>query len=264
MQGPNHLLFEKSKDYALDYMRTINQRSVYPPPEALRALRVFREAPPEGPTEAGKILDMLHQFGSPATIAQTGARYFGFVNGGAIDVALAAKWLADVWDQNAAMYVLSPIAAVLESVCEEWLVDFLGLPNGTAAGFVGGTSIGTLTGLAAGRDELLRRLGWNASARGLFGAPEIRVVLGAQAHASFFKALSLLGLGRERIIHIPSVKAWEQARLAKPNNTHPDVELALLAGCDVEARRLRHEASGSFYFLERLVGRQSSLRTDIK
>jgi glutamate/tyrosine decarboxylase-like PLP-dependent enzyme len=154
MKTENHRLFEKSKDYALEYMRTVNQRNVYPSLKALRALDVFKEPPPDGPTEAGKILDMLHQFDSPATIAQTGGRYFGFVNGGAIDVALAAKWLADVWDQNTAMYVLSPIASVLESVCGEWLVDFLGLPDGTAAGFVGGTSIGTLTGLAAGRDEL--------------------------------------------------------------------------------------------------------------
>jgi glutamate/tyrosine decarboxylase-like PLP-dependent enzyme len=116
---------------------------------------------------------------------------------------VAAKWLADVWDQNAALYVMSPIASVLEAACEKWLVDLLGLPAGTAAGIVGGTSVATLSGLAAGRDELLRRAGWDAGARGLFGAPELKVVLGAQAHSSVFKALSLLGLGRDRVTAVP-------------------------------------------------------------
>ena len=122
---------------------------------------------------------------------------------GESSAAVAAKWIADVWDQNAALYVMSPIASALEAACEEWLVDLLGLPKGTAAGLVGGTSVATLCGLAAGRDELLRRAGWDVGGSGLFGAPEIRVVIGGQAHASVFKALSLLGLGRDRVIAVP-------------------------------------------------------------
>ncbi len=192
-------LFDRAKKHALDYMRTVVDRRVYPSPEAVEGLQAFDEPLQERPVDPCEVLDMLHAVGSPGTVAQTGGRYFGFVNGGITPAGLAAKWLADVWDQNAALFVISPVASVLEGVCERWLVDLLGLPPGTAAGFVGGTSTATLCGLAAGRDALLRRAGWDAGSRGLFGAPEIRVVLGAQAHSSVFKALSLLGLGRDRV-----------------------------------------------------------------
>ena len=196
-------LLERAKDYALQYVRSVRDRRVFPDDQAVERLHEFEEGLPEGPSDPADVLEMLHRVGSPATVAQTGGRYFGFVNGGITPAALAARWLADTWDQNAALYVISPTASVLEAVSERWLVDLLGLPPGTAAGFVSGTSTATLCGLAAGRDELLRRRGWDAGARGLFGAPEIRVVLGEQAHSTVFKALSLLGLGRDRVVRAP-------------------------------------------------------------
>ncbi len=199
----NKDLFEKAKKHALDYMLGAAARQVFPSSEAIERLAAFDEKLQEDEVDPCKVLDVLHAIGSPATVAQTGGRYFGFVNGGITPASLAAKWLADAWDQNAALYVISPVASVLESVCESWLVDLLGLPVGTAAGFVSGTSTATLCGLAAGRDELLRKAGWDAGARGLFGAPEIRVVLGAQAHSTVYKALSLLGLGRQRVETVP-------------------------------------------------------------
>jgi glutamate/tyrosine decarboxylase-like PLP-dependent enzyme len=196
-------LYEKAKEYALDYMRTVTERPVFPEAGAIEGLKGFREALPDGPGDPQRILAKLHEIGSPATVAQTGGRYFGFVNGGIIPAALAAKWLADAWDQNAALYVISPVVSVLEEVCEGWLVDLLGLPKGTAAGYVSGTSTASLCGLAAGRDFLLQRQGWDVNARGLFGAPEVRVVLGAGAHSTVYKALSILGLGKDRLIKVP-------------------------------------------------------------
>jgi len=197
-------LFESASRAALEYMRSVAERPVFPPPAAVAKLNIFDEPLPDSPGEPAAMLALLHEHGSPATVAQTGGRYFGFVNGGALPAALAVKWLADVWDQNAGMFVGSPIASALESICERWLKDLLGLPESTVAGLVTGTSIATLCGLAAGRDELLRRAGWDASKRGLFGAPEIRVILGAQAHATVFKALALLGLGAERVVVVPA------------------------------------------------------------
>jgi len=197
-------LYEQAKNYALDYMQTVLDRPVFPEAEAIKNLAVFREKLPDQPVDPYRVLEKLHQFGSPATVAQTGGRYFGFVNGGIVPTALAAKWLGDVWDQNAALYVMSRIVSVLEEVCEEWLVDLLGLPQKTAAGFVSGTSTASLCGLVAGRDHLLRKNGWDVSSRGLFGAPEIKVVLGAGAHSTVYKALSILGLGKDRLIQVPT------------------------------------------------------------
>ena len=97
------------------------------------------------------ILEQLHRYGSPASVAQTGGRYFGFVNGGILPVTLATKWLTDFWDQNSALQVMSPITAKLEEVCEQWLKQLLGLPENTVAGFVSGTSSAIFCGLAAAR-----------------------------------------------------------------------------------------------------------------
>ncbi|MRH41395.1 aminotransferase class V-fold PLP-dependent enzyme [Aquibacillus halophilus] len=177
---------------------------VFPSQDAIDQLEAFHESLPDYGAEALEIIKKLHRDGAPATVAQTGGRYFGFVNGGIVPAALATKWLTDTWDQNAAMYVMSPVASVLEEICEQWLVDLLGLPDNSAAGFVSGSSLATLCGLAAGRNTLLQRLNYDVASRGLFGAPEIRVVLSEQAHSTVFKALSLLGLGTERLIKVPA------------------------------------------------------------
>jgi len=202
-QASEMRLLEQARGYAAEYIAGMRSMPAVPDARALRGLESLPRALPEAPTDPSRILEMLHRYGSPATVPYNGGRYFGFVNGGALPAALAARWLADVWDQNAAMHVMSPVASALEAACEEWLVSLLGLPPGTAAGFVGGTSIATLCGLAAGRDELLRRAGWDCGSRGLPGAPEIRVVIGEQAHASVYKALGLLGLGRDRVERVP-------------------------------------------------------------
>jgi glutamate/tyrosine decarboxylase-like PLP-dependent enzyme len=99
---------------------------------------------------------------------------------------------------------MSPIASRLETTCENWLVDLLGLPEGSAAGFVSGSSVATFCGLASARNELLRRRGWDVNAEGLFEAPRLRVIIGKDAHATVFKALSLLGLGRARVELVPA------------------------------------------------------------
>ena len=209
-QSADQSLFEQAKTYACDYVKHISERNVYPTPAALDKLAVFDEPLPAEPGDPYEMLRLLHEYGSPATVAHTGGRYFGFVTGSVFTPVLAAKWLADVWDQLSALYVTSPITATLEAVCEKWLIDVLQLPQGSAAGFVSGTSMATLCGLAAARHELLKRQGWDVSSQGLFGAPPIRVVVGAEAHATVFKALALLGLGKDRVELVP---ADEQGRM---------------------------------------------------
>lgn len=197
-------LFEQAKSYAYSYMDSVYDRNVFPTDEAIKTLSAFDESLPTAPSHPSEILRLLHEQGSPTTVAQTGGRYFGFVNGSSVPAALAARWLSDVWDQNAVLYVTSPIISQLEATCEKWLVDLLELPTETAAGFVSGTSTATLCGLAAGRNELLKRQGWDVSLDGLFGAPKLRVVLGEQTHATVFKALVLLGLGRAHVEIVPT------------------------------------------------------------
>lgn len=197
-------IFEKAKEYACDYIQNINCRNIFPSDQAIENLTSFMEVLPENGTDAFEILKQLNDFGSPTTVAQTGGRYFGFVNGGAVPASLAAKWIADVWDQNAALHAMSPIASILEDVCEKWIVDLLGLPKGTAAGFVSGSSSAALCGIAAARNYLLKNKGYDVSKNGLYNIPPIRVVLSEEAHSTVFKALSILGLGCERIEKVKS------------------------------------------------------------
>ncbi len=206
MQSQHNIkhLLELAKTYAYDYLSNEHDRNPYPTEEAIKQLSVFDENMPEVSQDAEDILRLLHENGSPASVAHTGGRYFGFVNGGVIPVSLAARWISDAWDQNCALWVLSPISSKLEMVCEKWLVDLFGFPSGSVMALVGGTSIATLTGLAAGRHKILSNLDWDVNAKGLFGAPAIRIVLGEEAHGTVFKALSILGLGRDNIEFVPA------------------------------------------------------------
>ncbi len=203
-QVKDKTLFEQVKSYAFAYMDNVNHRPVFPDLARIEKLSAFDEPLPEQPQSATEILRLLDVYGSPATVAQTGGRYFGFVNGNAVPVALAARWLSDIWNQNPALYVISPTAAKLEQVCESWMREVLNLPAETVAGFVSGTSIATLCGLAAGRYALLKNLGWDVNEDGLFGAPPIRVVVSQQAHGTVFKALALLGIGKKCLELIPA------------------------------------------------------------
>lgn len=203
-QNADKAIYEQVVGYAFDYLDTVYDRPVFPAGTAIAQLNTFDEPLPEHPQDITEILKILHEVGSPATVAQGGGRYFGFVNGGVIPGAVAARWLADVWDQNSALHVMSPIAAKLEQLCEHWLVALLGLPEGTAAGFVSGTSTATMVGLLAGRNVILQKQGWEVSERGLFGAPPIRVVMSEQSHGTVRKALAIVGIGRDNIEWVPA------------------------------------------------------------
>lgn len=196
-------LFEQAKAYAFDYFSRVDGMRAVPARENLAALARFDEPLPQEMQDAAETLDLLQSAGKDAISAQGGGRYFGFVNGGILPVSLAARWLSDAWDQNAALNVMSPLAAKLEEVCERWLNELLGLPEETAAGFVSGSSTAILCALAAARDTLLLRQGWDVRERGLYGAPVLRVVLGEQAHSSVHKALSLLGMGKANVVLAP-------------------------------------------------------------
>ena len=188
---------------AARYLREIQQRPVAPSAQAVAALAAFREPMPEASSDPAQVLNFLDQFGSPATTGMAGPRFFGFVMGGSLPAALAANWLAAAWDQNPGFHIASPVAAELEEVTLAWLLDVLGLPAGCAGGFVTGATMANFTALAAARSSVLRAVGWDVEARGLFGAPEITVFTGEEAHPAVFKALGMLGLGRERVVRLP-------------------------------------------------------------
>lgn len=197
-------LLMDAAERAARYLSTVTERSVAPRPEDVARLSGLGGPMPEGPMEPAHVLAMLDEIGSPATVASAGPRYFGFVIGGSLPATLAANWLAGAWDQDVALGVMSPLAAAVEEIARVWLCELLGLPASCGVGFVTGATMANFACLAAARHALLSRAGWNVEEDGLFGAPPLTVVVGDEVHVSLLKALSMLGLGRSRVVRVPA------------------------------------------------------------
>jgi glutamate/tyrosine decarboxylase-like PLP-dependent enzyme len=198
-QRDTSALLARAAELATRYVSAVPERRVSPSEAALAALQNFHEPFPESSCDPQEVLEMLDGIGSPATVTTTGGRYFGFVIGATLPAAMAANWLAAVWGQNAALRVMSPVAAELEEIVIRWTCEALGLPPSCAGGLVTDATLANFTALAAARYALLTREGWNVIEDGLFHAPPIEVVAGAEVHASALKALNMLGMGRSRI-----------------------------------------------------------------
>ena len=213
-------LLQRAVEHALAFLATLPERRVSP-----------REPDPAtgdgsslgGPTHPAQILDGLAAMIDVGGVATPGPRYFGFVTGGSLPVAVAADWMVSAWDQNAGLHVLSPAVAAIEDVTAGWLLDLLDLPPACSVGFVTGGTMANVTCLAAARHEVLRRAGWDVEAQGLQGAPRLHVIAGAGAHASIDTAARLLGFGTANLVR---VAADAQGRMV------PDALAAALARAD--------------------------------
>lgn len=192
-------LLRDAADRAAQYLRTLPERRVSPSEADLAELVELGGDLPGGPMPDDEILTLLDRVGSPATVASAGPRYFGFVTGGALPVTVATNVLAGAWDQNAFTPIASPVGAALERTSIEWLVEILGLPAESYGALVTGSQLANFCGLAAARHAVLTRSGWDVEERGLNGAPVVRIVAGAEAHATLVRAVSLLGFGRANI-----------------------------------------------------------------
>jgi glutamate/tyrosine decarboxylase-like PLP-dependent enzyme len=189
---------------AASYLDGVGTRHVFPREADIERLRAaLAGAMPAGDSPEADILSFLDEYGSPATVASAGGRYFGFVTGGALPAAVAAHMLATAWDQNCISFVSSPAVALFDEAALRWLKELFGLPAEALGAFVPGATSANFTGLAAARHEVLRRVGWNVEEEGLRGAPEVTVVVGEEVHGSINRVLPLLGLGRARLLRVP-------------------------------------------------------------
>jgi glutamate/tyrosine decarboxylase-like PLP-dependent enzyme len=197
-------LFLDAAHRAAAYAASIRERGVFPTDEAVADLARFPEALPAGPVPAHEVLELLDELGSPATVASTGSRYFGFVTGGTAPPPPAPSALALAWDQNGALPVMSPVAAHLDALAARWCVDLLGLPGTATASFCAGATVANLTCIVAARDALLHRAGWDVGRYGLAGAPPLRVVASAEIHVSVTRALRVAGIGTAQVESAPT------------------------------------------------------------
>ena len=208
---------------AIRYLAEIEERGVAPAPQALARLSNLGGDLPQEPDDPAAVLALLDEIGSPATLATAGRRFFGFVIAGSLPAPLAASWLGGAWDQNAALVASSPVSAALEETALTWLLDVLRLPSSCGGAFVTGATMANFTALAAARHAVLRRVGWDVESNGLFGAPPVTVILGAEAHPTVMKALSLLGFGRSRVTVVPVDEQGRMRADALPRLSGPAI-----------------------------------------
>jgi glutamate/tyrosine decarboxylase-like PLP-dependent enzyme len=193
-------LLRSTAERAIAYLEQLDESPVRPEHVDLSPLG----GPfPEGPTDPEETIDLMDRLVPPATMGMGSPRFYGWVIGGVYPVGLAADWLTSTWDQNSASAEATPGSVELEAVALRWIIEASGLPETAWGAFVTGTTVAHVTTLSAARSQVLSDVGWDATAQGLFGAPEVTVVVGDEVHPSLIKALGIVGLGRERVIRVP-------------------------------------------------------------
>jgi glutamate/tyrosine decarboxylase-like PLP-dependent enzyme len=223
-RGDPASLLHRTAELAIDFIHSLPERPVRVDHdvEALRQKLVLPLS--EEAEDPISVIEALARDSDPGIVSMAGPRYFGFVIGGSLPAAVAADWLTSTWDQNAGLYVGGPAAAVVEEAVGAWLIDLFGLPTGSSYGLTTGCQMAHVTCLAAARHAVLERAGWDVEAKGLFGAPEIHVVVGEEVHSTVGAALQYLGMGRDRVHSIPTdaqgrmrLDALEEALAILPN-----------------------------------------------
>jgi glutamate/tyrosine decarboxylase-like PLP-dependent enzyme len=196
---PFEPVLERALAHVADYLRAQPERHVGARASREELLAALRSPLAERGEPDQAVIDLLAAQAGRGAVATGSPRYFGFVVGGTLPVALAADWLASGWDQNAGIHALSPLASALEEVAADWLLELFGLPADAGVGFVTGCQMANFTCLAAARHALLRRVGWDVEADGLAGAPRLEIVASAESHVTIDVALRYLGFGTRAV-----------------------------------------------------------------
>src|SRR3954469_8338030 len=187
-------LLEQAAMLGIEYVESVPRRPVGPT-ATIEELRATLDLPlPDGPVDGLEVIDALVRDVGPGLAQMGSGRYFGFVIGGVLPVALAADWLTSAWDQNAGLALPAPAATVVEEVAGRWLKELLGIPPHASFALVTGCQMAHATALAAARYHVLRSAGHDVERDGLFGTPPIRVLAGAKRHGTFTRALRFVGL----------------------------------------------------------------------
>jgi glutamate/tyrosine decarboxylase-like PLP-dependent enzyme len=244
----DEVLLNRAHKHAADFLRGLPERHVGARASREELLRLLDAPLSERGEDPGRVLDVLAAAADRGAIGSAGPRYFGFVIGGSLPVALAADWMTSAWDQNTGIYAVSPFASVVEEVARPWLLDLFGLPPESGLGFVTGCQMANFTCLAAARHGVLRKAGWEVEENGLYGAPRVNIVIGAEAHVTIHVALRMLGFGT-RGVHLVSTDGQGRMRADDLRRVLSTVE-----GPTVVCAQAGNVNTGSFDPLREIAG----------
>ncbi len=204
MSSDHQAPFQSAFQHADRFRREVQARSPLPEGDFTSLMAAFNGPTPEEGSDTSAVIEALVRAAEPGLMGTAGGRFFGWVIGASHPAGVAADWLTSAWGQNSGNYPVSPAAAVAEQVAAHWLLDLLNLPLEASVGFVSGATLANFVGLVAARGHVLRQAHWDVEADGLFGAPPVAVFIGAQAHATVFSSLRLMGFGDRRVIQVES------------------------------------------------------------
>lgn len=204
MSSDHQAPFQAAFQHADRFRRSIQDRSPLPDGDFPSLMAAFDGPTPEVGSDSSTVIESLVRAAEPGLMGTAGRRFFGWVIGASHPAGVAADWLTSAWGQNSGNYPVSPAAAVAEQVATGWLLDLLRLPSEASVGFVSGATLANFVGLVAARGHVLRKVDWDVEADGLFGAPPVAVFIGAEAHATVFSSLRLMGFGDRRVIQVES------------------------------------------------------------
>lgn len=203
-------------------------------------LAAFAKPLPDHPRPAAEVIRELAAAAGPGLTGNAGPNFFGWVQGGSHGAGVAADWLTSAWGQNIGPYRTSPAAAVAEIVCTRYLLDLLDLPRAASIGFTSGATTASLICLIVARDAMLRRAGYDLRKDGIFAAPPVTIVLGAEAHSTIHAALRYLGFGEANLARIA---VDEEGRLRADTLAE---RLSQIAGPKIVVAQAGHINSGAF------------------
>ncbi len=197
-------LYQQAFKYATDFLNTANEQPIQVSQFDRDNLKYLDVELSEAGMDASEVIAQMDAWVSPATMKMGSPRFFGFVIGGAYPVSVAANWMGTAWDQNTGLEKTTPAVAMLEKISARWMLELMGLPAESATAFVTGATVANFTALAAARNQLFTTAGWDVEADGLIGAPELNIIISEESHPTVYKSLAMLGLGRNRVIKVPT------------------------------------------------------------
>jgi len=189
--------------HAISHLETLDEMPVAATSDVLELRSQLAKRLNDEGIPAAQVVEELVRNVRGGLLGSAGGRFFGWVIGGVLPAALATDFLTSTWQQNAALYVCSPAAAVVEEILGEWLKEILLLPKQASFALVTGCQMAHVTCLAAARHALLARVGWDVETKGLFGAPPIKILSSSERHGSFERAVRLIGFGTSSIELLP-------------------------------------------------------------
>jgi glutamate/tyrosine decarboxylase-like PLP-dependent enzyme len=197
-------VLEVAVTHATRYLDSLSSRPIAANASIAELRSRLSRPVPETSVDPTDVIDELARDTEGGLVGSASGRFFGWVIGGSLPVALAADWLTSAWDQNGASNLTAPAEAVVEEVCGTWMKHLLGIPQTASFAFVTGCQMAHTTALAAARHKLLKERGWDVERHGLSSAPRLTIVTTQSRHESILRSARLLGLGTDAINYVDS------------------------------------------------------------